>query len=76
MAKWTANVIFSDYAKYLGVMFDSNLAGKYHTQSICHKMGKEKQLKKNNNNKNMSIIALSWFHIVTRVIFFFQYTTH
>lgn len=35
-----------DYAKYLGVMFDSNLAGKYHTQSICHKMGKEKQLKK------------------------------
>ena len=32
-----------DYAKYLGVMFDSNLAGKYHTQSICHKMRKEKK---------------------------------
>lgn len=41
-----------DYAKYLGVMFDSNLAGKYHTQSICHKMRKEKKQLKTTTIKN------------------------
>ena len=40
-----------DYAKYLGVMFDSNLAGKYHTQSICHKMRKEKKQLKTTTTK-------------------------
>lgn len=45
--------------KYLGVMFDSNLAGKYYTQSICHKMRKEKQLKTTTTTTKTWVLQLS-----------------
>ena len=40
----SSQIEMKDYAKYLCVMITSNLVWKYHTQSICHKMRKEKQL--------------------------------
>ena len=64
-----------DYAKYLCVMIDSNLVWKYHTQSICHKMRKEKQLTTTITTKTW-VLQLSQFDIVSRVTFYFQYTIH
>ena len=34
------NLDMKDYVKYLGVMIDSNLSWKYHTEFICHKVSR------------------------------------
>ena len=52
-----ANLEVKDYVKYLGLMIDSNLSWKYHTESICHKI-----------SKSMGIIAKIGHYVPRRVL--------
>ena len=60
------------YAKYLGVMIDSNLAGKYHTQSY---LSQNEKSKTTYNNKNMGIIAQLIRHCVPRHVILSVYNS-
>ena len=55
----SSQIEMKDYAKYLCVMIDSNLVWKYHTQSICHKMRKEKQLRTTTTTTKTWVLQLS-----------------